>query len=304
MGVLTTLAFTAIAVDLLVALETTQLFRFSTSVNIENSALRSDGSLLLTTFDQGRLYTLDPSVPDPHAELVVALPGATALCGIVAIDTDKFAVIGGIRGNYSYTEETIYTVDFGVNPITPTIEVASRIPHAIMLNGMAALPAHPHVVLAGDARLGAVFHVDTDTGTAEIAFTDPLLTAVANVSTPIGVNGLKIAGGYMYFTNTAREIFARIPIDTFGHKIGEVEVIAVLDNADSYNWDDFVVLEDVGVAYLAQPDNALAEVSLNGGQNIIVGGANDHTTLTLYVTTRGGTANGSVYGGQVVRVEL
>ncbi|KAE8324361.1 hypothetical protein BDV39DRAFT_207849 [Aspergillus sergii] len=317
MRIIPTLALLAIAADRVVGLETRELFHFSTSVDIENSALRPDGSLLLTTFDQGRLYTLNPSVPNPEAELVAALPGATALCGIAAIDIDKFAVIGGIRGNYSYTNETIYTVDFSADPTNPTIKVVSRIPNAIMLNGMAALPAHPHVVLAGDARLGAVFRIDTDTGNAEIAFTDPLLTAPSNASTPIGVNGLKIAGGYMYFTNTAREIFARVPIDGFGQKMGEIEVIAALNNADLYNWDDFVVLEDLNVAYLAQPDNAIARVSLDGEQNIIVGGGDDGTALvgttslaitqdgkTLYATTRGGTVDGSVYGGQVVRVQL
>ncbi|KAE8310441.1 hypothetical protein BDV41DRAFT_566511 [Aspergillus transmontanensis] len=279
MRIIPTLSLLAIAGDRVVGLETRELFHFSTSVDIENSALRPDGSLLLTTFDQGRLYTLNPSVLNPEAELVAALPGATALCGIAAIDTDKFAVIGGIRGNYSYTNETIYTVDFNANPTNPTIEVVSRIPNAIMLNGMAALPAHPHVVLAGDARLGAVFRVDTDTGTAEIAFKDPLLTAPSNASTPIGVNGLKIAGGYMYFTNTGREIFARVPIDGLGRKTGEIEVIAALNDAESYNWDDFVVLEDLNVAYLAQPDNAIAQVSLDGEQKIIVGGGDDHTAL-------------------------
>ncbi|KAE8133819.1 hypothetical protein BDV38DRAFT_295878 [Aspergillus pseudotamarii] len=279
MRFLSTLALLAIATDRVVALETTELFHFSTSVAIENTALRPDGSLLLSTFDQGRLYTLNPSVPNAEAELVAALPGATALCGIAAIDTNKFAIIGGVRGNYSYTNETIYTVDFGTNPTNPTIEVVSRIPDAIMLNGLAALPAYPHVVMAGDARLGAVFRVDTDTGIAEIAFKDPLLTAPSNASTPIGVNGLKMAGGYMYFTNTAREIFARVPIDGFGRKTGEIEVIAALNNAELYNWDDFVVLEDLNVAYLAQPDNAVAQVSLDGVQNIIVGGGDDHTTL-------------------------
>ncbi|GAB1190882.1 hypothetical protein APSETT444_000047 [Aspergillus pseudonomiae] len=305
------LAIPAIIAAQAVALETKQLFNFSTAVAIENSALRPDGNLLLTTFDQGRLYTLNPSLPSPQAELVAALPGATALCGIAAIDTDKFAVIGGIRGNYSYTNETIYTVDFSTNPTNPTIQVVSQLPNAIMLNGMAALPAHPHVVLAGDARLGAVFRVNTDTGAAEIAFTDPLLTAPSNASTPIGVNGLKIAGGYMYFTNTAREIFARVPIDGFGEKTGDIEVIATLDDADSYNWDDFVVLEDLGVAFLAQPDTAIAQVSLDGEQNIIVGGGDDRTTVvgptslaitqdgkTLYVTTRGGTAISSILEGQ------
>ncbi|KAF7591063.1 hypothetical protein BBP40_002023 [Aspergillus hancockii] len=275
---------------------------FSSLIAIENSAIRPDGSLLLTTFDQGHPYTLNPFSSSPKAELVAALPGATALCGIAAIDNDKFAVIGGVRGNYSYTNETIYTIDFSINHTDPTIQIVSTIPNAIMLNCMAALPAHQHIVLAGDARLGAVFRIDTHRGISEIVFTDQLLAAIVNESTPIGVDG---------------EIFARVPIDDFGRKIGQVEVIAELGNANLYNWDDFLVMEDAGVAYLAQPDSAIARVSLDGEQRTIVGGGEDHTTLvgqtslqitadgrTLYATTRGGAVDGSVYTGQVVSVQL
>ncbi|KAJ5461716.1 uncharacterized protein N7458_003268 [Penicillium daleae] len=294
---------------------TFQLFNFSSYVDIENSALRPNGHLLLTTFDQGRLYTLDPSSRAPEAHLVAALPGATALCGITAIDHDKFAIVGGIRGSYSYTNETIYTVDFTRDTVKPIIHTVARIPNAAMLNGMASLPTQPHIVLIADSRLGCLFRIDTKTGISKIAFKDDSLAAPANASIPIGINGLKVARGYVYFTNTARGTFSRVSVSADGLDFGDVELIATLNmDATGGDWDDFALDTD-GVAYVAQPDNSIARVEPDGQQAIVAGGGGTKDIIgptsvqigrngTLYVTTRGGTVDGISYSGQVVEVQL
>ncbi|ORY61785.1 uncharacterized protein BCR38DRAFT_348056 [Pseudomassariella vexata] len=315
-----TLAYLAtMATSSVLAASTEQLFTFSTSVNIENSIFRPNGHLLLTTFDNGRLYTLDPSLAYPEAELIAALPGATAITGIASIGTDKYAVAGGIRGSYHYDNETIYTVDFAGNA-NATIAIVATVPDASLLNGMASLPANPHIVLVGDAVEGCIFRVDTTAGTSEVAFSDELLTVPANATLPLGVNGLKVNGSYAYFTNTARNIFARVPISDMGDKIGDIEVIAEV-NADAisagYDWDDFVLDAASGNAYVAQSSSELVKVALlDGEQTIVAGGANSSalvgpTSVTLtedgktaYVTTRGGTVNWVVYYGQVVEVQL
>lgn len=305
----------ALAASCALAQSTVQLFNFSSYVDIENSALRPNGNLLLTTFDHGRLYTLDPSGRNPQAQLVAALPGATALCGITAIDHDKFAVVGGIRGSYSYTNETIYSVDFTGNAANPIIRTVARIPNAVMLNGMASLPTQPHIVLIADSRLGSLFRVDTRTGISKIAFKDYALAAPANASIPIGINGLKIGQGYVYFTNTARGTFSRISVSEDGLEFGKVETIATLDaGTTGDDWDDFA-LDAEGVAYVAQPDNSIARIQPDGGQTIVAGGGETEDIIgptsvqigqngELYVTTRGGTVDGFTYSGQVVEVQL
>jgi hypothetical protein len=297
------------------AQSTVQLFNFSSYVDIENSALRPNGHLLLTTFDQGRLYTLNTSGCTHQAQLVAALPGATALCGITAIDHDKFAIVGGIRGSYSYTNETLYTVDFTRNSVNPVIRTVARVPNAVMLNGMASLPTEPHIVLIADSRLGCLFRVDTTSGISKIAFKDDALSAPTNASIPIGINGLKIARGYVYFTNTARGTFSRIPVSTDGLKFGDVELIATLNmTVSGDDWDDFA-LDANGVAYIAQPDNSIARIQPDCQQSIVAGGGETNdiigptsvqigTSGELYVTTRGGTVDGVTYSGQVVEVQL
>ncbi|KAH6639975.1 hypothetical protein BKA67DRAFT_528584 [Truncatella angustata] len=290
-----------------------QIWNFTDIITIENSALRSNGQLLLTTFTNASLYSLDTLARSPKADLVAQLPGATAIGGIAAIGADKYAIVGGIRGNYSYTNETIYTVDFSGNLSTPTVKIVATVPGATMLNGLASLPSFPHIVLATDSRQGNLWRIDTDVGTAEIAFADDLFAVPAGAVTPLGVNGIKIAGGYVYFTNTGQYIFGRVPITEDGSKAGDAEVIANATNG--YDWDDFAI-DTAGNFYTAQTPNAAGQVSLDGTYGTLAGGENStlfhrptsvtvsENTKKLYVTTGGNTINGIMYSGQVIEVQL
>ncbi|ETS81494.1 hypothetical protein PFICI_06496 [Pestalotiopsis fici W106-1] len=304
------------AISPALAATATQLWNFTEyAVTIENSALRANGQLLLTTFDNASLYTLDTLASSPVAELVAKLPGATAIGGIAAIGTDKYAIVGGIRGNYSYTNETIYTVDFGGNSSSPVIEVVASVPDAIMLNGLASLPAYPHIILATDSRQGAVFRIDTDAGTSELAFEDDLFTYPANATTPLGINGIKVSDGYAYFTNTGQYIFGRIPITDDGYQAGDAEVVTYSDRASGYDWDDFV-FDQSGNIFAAQTPNAAGQIFLDGTYATLAGGGNStffhrptSVTVTpdgktLYVTTGGNTVDGVTYSGQVIEVKL
>ncbi|KAJ5317500.1 hypothetical protein PENANT_c036G02427 [Penicillium antarcticum] len=295
---------------------TTQLYNFTSPIAIENSALRPNGHLLLTTFNNGSLYTLNPSTPNPEAKLVTALPGATAICGITAIDTDKFVIVGGVRGSYHYDNETLYTIDFSDDAARPVVDIVAYIPDAEMLNGMASLPTRPYIVLVADSRLGSLFRVDTITGLSEVVFANSALAAPSNASMPIGINGLKIVGEYVYFTNSALNIFAKIPVSDDGMRFGRVQIIARLDAITSgSDWDDFFIDAD-GNAYIAQPTNALARVTPAGTVSVFAGGGDSldlvgPTSVQIaaggrvaYVTTRGGTVWGFTYGGQVVAVKL
>ncbi|KAF9871832.1 hypothetical protein CkaCkLH20_10766 [Colletotrichum karsti] len=296
---------------------TSQLWNFTDhAVTIENSALRSNGHLLLTTFDNASLYTLDTLAETPQASLVAKFPGATAIGGIAAIDADKFAILGGVRGsNYSYTDETVYTIDFssGSSTTPPIVNVVAKIPDAVMLNGLASLPSKPHIVLATDSRLGSIFRIDTQTGDWEIAITDNLFAAPDNATIPIGINGIKIADDFAYFTNTARTSFGRVPITEDGYRAGDVEIVAVASGG--YAWDDFVI-DSSGNIYAAQTQNAAGQIFLNGTYTTIAGGGDStfihrptsvaisEDSKTLFVTTGGNVVNGVTYSGQVIAVGL
>lgn len=275
-----------------------QLFNFSSYIDIENSYLRSETQLLLTTFNDGQLYQINPLAENPQAELILKAPGATALNGIVRIGADKFAFSGGVRGNFRYTNETLYTVDFSQTNSTgaPTVAIVATLPDAVFLNGISALPASPHVVLLADSNLGCLWRVDTETGAADVAIADAAFAFPAGATTPIGINGLKIRGGYAYFTNTGTGVFGRIAITEAGDRAGDVEVLHTV--AAGINWDDFEIAAD-GSAYIAQSPGAILRVTPDGVASFAAGSANSTTligptSITIprpgkaYVTTRGG----------------
>ncbi|KAF4762870.1 hypothetical protein N7455_010834 [Penicillium solitum] len=297
---------------------TTQLFNFTSSINIENSELRPNGHLLLTTFYKAHLYTLNPQSRNPKAELVATLPGATALTGIASVGHDKYAVVGGVRGSYHYDNETVYTVDFSKNATNPTIQTVAHIPDADMLNGMASMPSQPHILLIADARLGSIFRIDITTGISKVVLKNDALAAPANSSMPIGINGLQVVGNNVYFTNSALNIFARVSVSEDGETFGRIQVIARLEreagDTDS-DWDDFAI-DDSGNAYVAQPPNSIVKIAPDGTQSVVAGEGDSLAIIgptsvqivsggkVSYVTTRGGDEGGVSYGGQVVALRL
>jgi len=291
----------------------TQIFNFTTYIDIENSHLRPNGQMLFSTFSNASIYTIDPAASSPSAELVAHLPGATAATGIASIGADKYAIIGGVRGSYMYANETIYILDFSQNSTVPSISVAATLPDAVMLNGMAALPSSPTVVLACDSRLGAIWRIDTTTGNVTQPVLSTLLQSPENATIPIGVNGLKVLGKYVYFTNTERFTYGRIPISATGEQDGEIEILATMSAAEQaagYDWDDFELDAETGTAFMATPGtpSLIMSVAMDGTQSVALNSSVlvNPTSLTIaadksvYVTTRG---DGSAISGQIVKVE-
>jgi hypothetical protein len=129
--------------------------------------------------------------------------------------------------------------------------MVTQIPDAEMLNGMASMPAQPHIVLIADSRLGSIFRVDTETGDSGVVFEDETLKAPVYASLSIGVYGLQILGTMLFFTNSARNIFGRVGVS------GDGRVFA---------------FHGEGNAHVAQSDSANARIRVDGRQRIVAGG--------------------------------
>lgn len=320
----TSLALAALAAvsssDVALAQSSKQIWNFTTYVDIENSVLRPNGNLLFTTLTGPELYSIDPSADEPTAEVVDWLPGVTALTGIAEVGDDVFAVIGGVRGSFNYTDETIFTVDFSSatadNPNATVVTTVATLPDAVMLNGMVALPSNPHVLVIADSRVGCLWRVDIDTGAVAQAITDPLLAPVENSSTPIGVDGLKFSadGLSAYVTSVTKEFFARLPVYDNGTALvatGALEILTEFEGDD--NWDDLALALNDTVAYGAMNPGVVARVELDTGALTVV--VNDTTMsggptsvvlkgdgVHAYVTTRGDSTTET--SGQVYEVTL
>ncbi|TGO20461.1 hypothetical protein BPAE_0294g00070 [Botrytis paeoniae] len=294
-----------------------QIFEFSNDTFIENIHARDDGLLLLSTFSSGDLMIIDPTAATPMPRSVASL-NSTGLTGMATIGANIYAVSGGIHSTFIFANNSMNVYIVYVPSINhPGVLLETiNVPNTQMLNGMAALPASPEILLSVDSIGARIFRINTLTRKVDVAFSDPALGPGATV--PLGANGLKIYNSYLYFTNSGLGTFGRIKINLDGSKAGNVEIIATLNGTISTTnaYDDFT-FDDKGNVYVAVHSYLIMKITPDGVQTPIAGTGGNNTyfkeptsaTLScdkksVYFSTGGTTLNGTVYGGQVVQVMI
>ena len=171
------------------------------------------------------------------------------------------------------------------------------------------------VVLVADAGKGIVWRVDTTSGEYTIAIKDNLFLA-DNPQIPLGVDGIHILDGTLYFTNLAADLLGKVALTANGSAAGPVQNITTKLTIP----DDFEVAAD-GTVYVVG-DNTLWRVSPKGKVDVLAGGAADVTLEgataaqlgrtvededVLYISTNGGllqVVKGDLHGGQLLAVNI
>ena len=307
---------------LCVALYPTNLvYQFPNGTFVENLAVRPDGSILLSFITAPELYLLQPSSTKPDPQLLYRFDNATATLGITEVSRDTFIVAatnitGPARG--APGSSNLWRVSFPKPKSTPRITLAAKIPNVITPNGLVTL--NKHKILLADSAKGVVFVVDVDTGVSSVAITDPLF---ASNGLPISVNGLKILGNTLYFTNTAQNLLGRVDINLkTGAALGPAsKVVDALPPGKGYG---DLALSGNGIAYLTNAaGNFVERVNLKSHRQTIIAGQINSTEIAeptaaafgrhgkediLFVTTGGGLlipVNGDeIVGGQVVAIKV
>jgi sugar lactone lactonase YvrE len=307
-------------------LPTKVVYQFPDPTWIENIGVRSNGVLLLDLITTPDIYMLDPDTQ--AARLIYTFPNALAVLGIAEVSPDVFAVAVGnfstatkstVKGSYS-----IWTVDFNSNieeeggNVNPTVTKAVDIPEAAFPNGLETLAKDQ--VLVADSSLGAVWKVDVSSGKYEIVIQVPEMSPSATAIPPIGINGLHLFNGYLYWTNSDANTLYRAKVDQGGCLVPGTRV-EPLANSGTF-MDDFII-DDGGNAWIATNTANLLLVVTADDKLITVDGSKYQLTVagatacrfgrrqtdrkTLYVVTDGGLAapvNGTVVeGGKVVAVD-
>lgn len=191
------------------------------------------------------------------------------------------------------------------------------IPEAIFLNGMTLIPESSNILVA-DCGAGVVYAINTSTGKYSVAADDPLMKPING--TQLGVNGIKVRDGFLYFTSATQVLFAKVPISANGTANGAAAT--VVNNAHG---DDFI-FDSAGNALVAtnvlnSVDRIVTSGAGAGNISVLVGNVNSSTLAgstavqfgrtqwdrdVLYVTTTGGLAspvNGTyTEGGKVVAI--
>ncbi|KAF1736314.1 hypothetical protein CRV24_001921 [Beauveria bassiana] len=291
---------------------------------VENMALRPNGNILLTTFDQARIYELDASNNGNPPRLVATLPDADVAIGIAETSPDVFAVEAGHLNRTSWHLDgsgRIDTLDFSRLDChgRPKVQTVAALRQAKLPNGMAALPMHSHLVLSADSITGTIYRTDIHTGNVDVAIQDPKL-APQVISDPflklIGVNGLQTHDGYLYVTSTSAQFLGRYKIDPNENPLSELEILVTYDAPRSP--DDFAVARD-GSVFGAVPPHSVSKVTTTpqNGSGYEMAFLVDHDgelqrptaailsldETTLYISTGGRNGEGGK-GGQIFAVRL
>ena len=310
------LALALISHCLLAACITTEtIFQFPEPVIIKNLAVRSNGEILLSLQFTASLYALNPLTRLPR--LIYTFPNATSLHGISEVSPDVFVLVIGEYsvglGGAAPNTQSVWKVAFKETEID--VWEVTDLPEGLLLNGVETLPGYQNAVLIADSRAGRVYKVDVDTGDYEIAIeVDEMYDEV------IGVNGIHIRDGYLYWSNTRGEAIYRLEIDKDGHAVDGAEVELVVDVGQRP--DDFCFDHDGNLWITTHITNEVVFLSADGGDVVTVVGSLTELTVAganafqwgrtrwddeiLYVVTDGARrapVNGTIEeGGKVVAV--
>ncbi|EJD43948.1 calcium-dependent phosphotriesterase, partial [Auricularia subglabra TFB-10046 SS5] len=268
---------------------------FPQGVWLENLAVRANGDLLVTRVDAAQVISVD--YRNGQNEVAFDFPHTTAVLGIAEVVPDVFAVA---TGNYSVATGTtigsysIWVLDLSSGELKAL--KAADVPPGGTLNGVTRLDDE-HVLVA-DTVFGVVYRVNIRTGAFTVALSGPEYEARAGPGPRFGVNGLRIVGSTLYFTNTGAKTLSRVAIHADGTANGTIEVLS----DDLEMPDDFAIGPNGDVFVTLHGASAVDQLPAGGRKTRIAGGSDSTDfasptaahfgrapgdTQTLYVVTGG-----------------
>ncbi|KAH8895630.1 hypothetical protein GQ53DRAFT_853660 [Thozetella sp. PMI_491] len=249
----------------------------------ENIAVRPNGALLLTRQDVNELWEVDPVTGTGKS--LVTIPEVASLTGISEISHDVFAVGGGIYRLANHEGTVPHSYSVWVVDLTgpePKVRQGAKTPEIGHLNGTA--PWDAETVLVADSHFGKVHRVNLSDGTSTVCLEGEAFGDPPNSPVKLGVNGIKVRQvdgvKYVYFTNTSRMLFCRVPVDESAVATGLVEVLSsgfipqaiAAGTLAGFMPDDFCIAED-GTAYATtHPTNMVMKIAPSGGEAVKIAG--------------------------------
>lgn len=216
--------------------------------------------------------------------------------------------------NFNFTSTPgslgIWKVDLThFNPAKPSsasVTKTASFPDGKFLNGLVTLDKEAGLVLIADSGVGCVWKLNTKNGEVSKPIQDSTMADIPG-DIPIGINGIKIRNGDLYFTNYDSSSFFRVPIHPDGTAAGNVTLVAAnIAGADDFQFDNR------GNVFVAQnrPGSRLAEITSGTGSITVIAdimyatacqfGRTPGDFESLYITSAGNTT----MGGRVSRVDV
>ncbi|KAJ7878535.1 hypothetical protein B0H14DRAFT_2711416 [Mycena olivaceomarginata] len=267
-----------------------------TGLFLENLAVRPNGKLLITSPDSSTLYMLDPTAENPTFDEVHTFPNVT-LSGIAEVQPDVYGIITLVLNATTISAVpgtiAIWRVDLSSGG-PPVVNKAADVPDGMFLDGLGAVPGEPDLVLGADTAAGRVWQINLRTGVVRIAAQDDAFAPGASAPA-FGINGLHIRGGDLYFTNSQKKTFSRVPISVLGSANGTDEFDDFVFDAAGRVWaatiPDTLTLffpPARGNGMLGQLNAPGNPVQFDSPTSAAFGRGGAAQQHTLYVTTQAG----------------
>jgi hypothetical protein len=257
-----------------------EVYRFPNGTWVENIVVRPNGNLLVALVNTPELWEITPSTRSrcSAGHLVHHFEEADSVNGIMELSPDTYAVIAS---------DSVWKVDLSFHQsVSEPIQIATL--PAGTLNGMATLDDESRSVAISGSQLGLVWRLNTHTSDYSVIHQDETMAPTDELGLMLGINGLRIMSGYLYYNNSPQRMFCRVHIDGHGGgALGPYETIAhnVLP-------DDFAV-NPSGVAYLVGlTDNVVTKVFPNGSHKGIAGSLDSKDLMTTTSAAFGKPLNG------------
>ena len=273
----------------------------------ESIVTRPSGNLLVTRQDTNELWEIDPFSGAGHC--VLTLTEVDSLTGIVEITPDVYCLGGGTYKVASHEGPVPGSFGIWLIDLTSTrmsVRQVAKIPDIGQLNGIEKW--NDSTILVADSYYGKVYRVHISDGSYSVCVDDDSVKDPPNTPVRMGVNGIKIrhemGKTYLYYSNTTRMIFCRVPLGKDACPMGPPEVLSVGYTPESmkskhpafaalphatipssvanYNSlptptegfmpDDFCFDDDGSIYMTTHPTNMVMKVLPNGGGTVKIAG--------------------------------
>lgn len=240
---------------------------------LENLLIRPDGAVLFTSYFAGEVGLWSEARGQAVFARIEGHP--------VSLAPAAGGVLVALHG-VAFTEGARLAGSNAVQVLSAEGRPGQRIPlpQAVFLNGM--IRQSEGIYLIADSALGRIWRLDLASGALSTFLETPeMAPSPARPGLP-AVNGLKLAGGALYFSNSVRPGIYRLPLAADGSPGGPVRQVVALPGVD-----DFEVLPDGGFIAATHGDVVL-HVSAGGAIRPLLDSADIAGCTAVAVTGRPG----------------
>jgi len=276
------------------------IYQFPNGTWLENLALTHNSSILVSLIGKPEVHIVHPSTTNATSNLVASFPNANSVLGITETACDVFTIAVGtlnpdntpIQGSFS-----IWRIDLSHG--TVETEKLVDLTTVSLVNGIAYLA--PNTLFLADSWAGNIVSLDIRTKNYSVAFEDASLMPDFDsaIKPSLGVNGMRVHKGYLYYTNFVKGLLGRIQLASRRYEITKVsgpDDLAVLGDGSVVLGRPLVDRVDV----IGMDGGVKEEVVVEGVTSVVVG----REWGVVFGCTSGLVGGVPREGGKVVRIDL